>query len=242
MKNLLYIIFIIAWNGIHAQYPFEVFPRIEYTKYKIRHSFKIEDSTFVGEVNIVSKRKNETIRLELNEKLDKDSANLYVYKNSELIQRIIEPMGFFAIVVPDSLFVCDINNDGIIDVKITCYNPGCGLAAYYLRKIYLIGKPNGLFLKFSFMDFSYEIERDFNGDKNFEIIGIDHTGYQNHSYWVYDLYNIKDGHFINVSKENGYPIMIQHLYRLNYAITDKISRVNMIEFSRSRPDWYDERR
>lgn len=241
MRGHLTIVFLLLGFVGKAQFPFEVFPKISYNKYEIIHTSLETDSSFIGISNITDNQKSK-IRIELKEKSEKDSSNIFIFRKDKLVQKIIEPFEFYPVIVPDSLYAGDINNDGLLDIKIVCYNAGCGLAASLTRKIFLIGKPDGKFDKFSFMDFSYETERDFNGDKIYEIIGVDHVGFQNHSYWVYDLFNLKNGQFINVSNAFDYPIMIQHLYRENFSITNKISRTKMKEFSRLKPDWYDERK
>jgi hypothetical protein len=225
-----------------GEYPFEVYPRIGYEEFAVSKGFLESDESFVASSDVADRFRGEAFRIVLREPRAADGSNIFVYRNDQLVQRIAEPFDFYPSTVPDSLSAGDINNDRIMDVKVACSNPGSGLASLLSRKIYLIGKPNGEFSKYSFMDFSFEIERDLDGDGSFEIIGVDHRYSEDHSYWVYDLYGIKSGKFVNVSSVFDYPILIQHLDRINYAVTDKIGRAKMKEFSKLRPEWYDERR
>ncbi len=242
MKNYLTILSILVMLSCKAQYPFEVFPRISYAAYKIAQYYSESDSSYIGISTIPTKNAFSTIRIEFKELDDDDSCNIFIYKADSLFQTIMEPLGVYPFLLPDSLYVADLNNDSFLDIKFFIHNTGCGLAASLMGKVYLIGRMDGTFDKFSFMDFSTEIERDMDGDTIYEIIGVDHDGFENHNYWIYDLFNIKDRQFINVSKNFDYPIMIQHLFRRNFAITQNISRIKMKEFSRQKPDYYDERK
>jgi hypothetical protein len=242
MKTLSTTILLLLFGYCKAQFPFEIYPIIKYDRFELVHRQYPIDSSFYATANIFEKNNNNLIRIEFREKFENDSSNIFIFRNNLLVQKIIEPEGFCKFIMPDSIYIGDINNDGLLDMKLFCFNTGSGLAAFLIRKIYLIGRFDSKFDKYSFMDFSDEIERDFNGDKNFEIIALDHIGYENHSYWIYDLFNFRDRQFINVSKEFDYPIMIQHLFRINYSITNNISREKMKEFSKIKPDWFDERK
>lgn len=242
MKKNFTLLLLFLGHLVNAQYPFEIYPKIDYQRFEIKHCYFEDDSSFVGISNFVDMTDKSGIRIEFHEKISVDSSNILIYRNHKLVQEIIEPSGFYSFIMPDTLYIGDLNNDGIMDVKLFCFNPGCGLAAYLTRKIYLIGRKDKLFDKYSFIDFSEEIERDFNGDKIYEIFGLNHSSYENHSYWVYDLFNIVDGQFKNVSEKYDYPIMIQHLYRMNYDITNKIERLRMKDFSKIIPDDFDERK
>ena len=242
MKALIVLILlVIPVLGI-AQFPFEKYPRIVYDAYPVSSGYDEADTSFNSRSTFIDRFKGDTLSLAMFGNRDADSSNIFVYRNNKLIQAIVDEVEFTPLTVSDSIFVGDINNDRMMDVKILCSNPGCGLAAALVRKIYLIGKADGSFSKYSFMDFSQECERDFDGDGNFEIIGVDHVYYNSHSYWVYDLFSLKGNVFRNVSFDYNYPIMIQYLFRKNYFITDHVSRDKMRDFSVVLPRWYDERK
>ena len=65
------------------------------------------------------------------------------------------------------------------------------------------------------------------------------TGYENHSYWLYDLYDYYSNGLINLNAMDDYLIMIQILYRENYQITDKITRQKMKDFALPLPKRFD---
>ena len=65
------------------------------------------------------------------------------------------------------------------------------------------------------------------------------TGYENHSYWLYNLFDYNSTGLVNVNAKYDYPIMIQFLYRENYKITDKITRLKMKDFTLPLPEKYD---
>ena len=155
--------------------------------------------------------------------------------------RKFEPMDFYYFDEP--LRIADFNGDGLKDIKIVVYFGGNGLAALNVRVIYLFQSSNQVFNKISYSDMagSNQPERDFDNDKNNEIITMDLQGFQDHNYWTFNIYNYINGTLVNVNKKFNYPIMIQHLYRENYKITDKISRNIMKQFSLLVPEGFDKR-
>ncbi|MBK7175404.1 MAG: hypothetical protein IPH84_19800, partial [Bacteroidales bacterium] len=171
-----------------------------------------------------------------------DSSFIRIYKNKKQLQKIFEPMSLS----PNNLYeparIADINGDNLLDVKLISSYNGCGLAAMNVRVIFLFQNSNGTFTKISFddkMDENGRVERDFNGDSNFEIITMDLKSYKSHNYWLFNIYNFKNYKLVNVNPSYDYPIMIQYLLRDNYEITNKISRVKMKEFGKKLPDNYD---
>ena len=126
-----------------------------------------------------------------------------------------------------------------MDIKLFVPNYGCGGYNFYVRVIYLLQKPDGNFNKISFtdlfMDFKNRLERDFDGDGFYEVITQTFQNYQNHNYWLFDLYDFKNDSLVNVNYKDNYPIMIQLLNRENYEVTSKISREKMKDFTRKLP-------
>ena len=88
------------------------------------------------------------------------------------------------------------------------------------------------------MDYELRPERDINGDGNFEIITQTFKSVENHNYWLFNLYNFNGSGLINVNQVDNYPIMVQLLYRDNFAITDKISPEKIKDFSLKLPEGY----
>jgi hypothetical protein len=82
-------------------------------------------------------------------------------------------------------------------------------------------------------------ERDFDGDGNFEIITMNLIGHEDHSFWLFNIFNYLNGGLVNVNAKDNYPIMIQFLNRENYDVTNKISRDKMKTFALTLPEDYD---
>lgn len=176
---------------------------------------------------------------------DRDASNIRIFKNKKQVQLIKESyeIGVNFGMLEDTVFYGDINGDMLLDVKIVCWYGGNGTASLNERVIYLFQQPDNKFVKISFLDkmSSARIERDFDGDGNYEIITMSLEYYENHSYWTYNVYNFSGTDLVCVNKKCDYPIMIQFLYRRNFEITDKISRSKMKTFSVDKPEDYDRR-
>jgi len=170
---------------------------------------------------------------------DADGTNMVLYYNGKPIKRMVEKATFNTAITEGLLYVGDINGYGLQDFKIAYPNNSSGLAGSLISKIYLFNLGHNQFQKISFMDFAWDSERDFNGDKNCEIFGQSYASYKNHGYWVIDLYSYKNGQLVNVGKRYNYPILIQFLYsKENFKITDKVPRKQMAEFRKALPREY----
>jgi len=174
---------------------------------------------------------------------NRDSSSIRIYRNKKQIQKFFEPMGFSQENMFEPVRIADINGDNLSDLKILIPYMGNGTASLNVRVIYLFQRPDGNFIKVSFDDKMSENrpERDFDGDKNYEIITMTLTSYENHSYWLYNLYNSDSIGLINVNMKDDYPIMIQFLNRENFQITDKISKQKMKDFALPLPEGYDKK-
>lgn len=246
MKTLLTIfgLTILTWTA-NGQFPFEKYPAIKYISYndwktydktekeKIVHS-TLTIPTFFDNVD--------TLTIQLTSFTDHwwDNSIIRVFRNKTEAQKIFENMTFNPAGL-DTVRVADINNDGLQDIKIISAYMGNGTAALNVRVIYLFQQANHSFKKISFDDkmSNNRQERDFDGDGNFEIITMNLLGHQDHSYWLFNIFNYKDSDLVNVNAKDNYPIMIQFLYRDNYEITNKISREKMKSFALTLPDGYD---
>jgi len=115
---------------------------------------------------------------------------------------------------------------------------GCGLASLNVRVIYFFQKENKEFTKISFDDKmdGNRIERDLNGDGNFEIITMTLQEHRNHNYWLFNVYNFVNDNLICINNKINYPIMIQFLFRENYKITTKITRKEMQKYEIQKPE------
>jgi hypothetical protein len=249
MRQLLALLTLIllTWTT-KAQFPFEKYPAISYKNFndwkfynrsekenKFHHTLTIPN--FYND--------HDTITILLTSFTNNwDSSYIRIFKNKKQIQKFFEPMGF----APSNMFepvrVADINGDGLSDLKLIVSYNGSGLACLNVRVIYLFQKSGGEFVKISFDDMMYENrreERDFDGDKNFEIITMNLRYYRDHSYWLFNLYNFDSDHLLNVNWKDNYPIMTQFLLRDNFEITNRISREKMKEFSLALPEKYDKK-
>ena len=242
MHSYLLIIALIATINSFGQYPFEKFPAI---KYKVYNEWKGNDSIKIqnwAEYSLTVHRffgnkGNLTIKV-ASLTSNWDSSFIYVYYNNKLLKTFFEPLGFEPL---EPLRLADFNGDHLTDIKLIFPYMGNGTASLNVRVIYLLQHKDGSFTKVSYFDKMGEntTERDFNGDGNYEIITMTLMGYQNHSYWLYNLFNFKNFDLKSVDDKYNYPILIQFLYRDNYKITNKMTRQKMKEFIFKKPEEYD---
>jgi len=246
MRTLLILsTLIIVTLTSKGQYPFEKYSGV---KYRECNDWKIYDKTEMenkvhSTLSIPDFFENkDSMTVQLTSFIENwDSSYIRIYRNSRQIQKFFEPMGFSPSNVNESVRIADINGDSLCDMKLVIPYNGCGLASMNVRSIYLFQKSDGSFTKISFDDNmeSNRQERDFDGDGNYEIITMNLVGHENHSYWVFNLFDYKDNGLVNANSKDNYPIMIQFLYRDNFEITDKISREKMKDFKLNLPDKYD---
>jgi hypothetical protein len=246
MKNLTltFGLLLLTWAA-KGQFPFEKYPTVKYVAYNNWKIYdKAEKEKKIHSTLTIPKffDNGDTITIQLTSYTDHwwDNSIIRIFRNKTAIQKISENMGFNPVGL-DTLRVADINNDGLQDIKIVAAYMGNGTAALNVRVVYLFHQPDHSFRKISFADkmTSNRLERDFDADGNFEIITMNLTGFNDHSYWLFNIFNYKDGGLININSKDNYPIMIQFLYRDNYEITNKISREKMKTFSLALPDEYD---
>jgi len=90
----------------------------------------------------------------------------------------------------------------------------------YVRVFYLIQRRDKTFFKISFDDMMFEEmnrrERDMDWDGKYEIVSMALQHYQEHNYFTFNIYNFNDSGIVNVSKDFGYPLMVQNLFRQNF--------------------------
>lgn len=246
MRTLLILLALIIFTlTSKGQYPFEKYPGV---KYRECNDWKIYDKTekkkkVHSTLTIPGFFENkDSMTVQLTSFIENwDSSYIRIYRNAKQIQKLFDPIGFSPSNVNEAIRIADINGDCLFDIKIVIPYNGCGIASMNVRVIYLFQKSDGSFAKISFDDKMDSIrqERDFDGDGNFEIITMNLVGKENHSYWVFNLFEYKDNGLVNANSKDNYPIMIQFLYRENFEITNKISREKMKDFELNLPDKYD---
>lgn len=226
----------------YGQYPFEKFPAVKYKEYNdwketdnAKHPGKKDYSLTVQ--NFFGKIDSLTITIITPASID-DSTFISIYRNKKLIQSFSEITGPYLF---EPLRLADFNGDKLTDLKLIVSYMGCGVAAMNMRVIYFLQHKDGSFTKISYLDKMEKNrpERDFNGDGNYEIITMSLISYQDHNYWLYNLFNFKNFDILSVNEKYNYPIMIQFLYHTNYKITNKVSRQKMKEFAMKKPEEYD---
>lgn len=138
----------------------------------------------------------------------------------------------------DGFYVADFNGDGKKDFKIVCLYMGSGLASMNVRVIYFFQKEKKNFTKISFDDKmeGNRIERDLNSDGNFEIITLNLQEHKTHNYWLFNLYNFVNGDLVCVNNKMNYPIMVQFLFKENYNVTKKLTRMEMKKYELKKPE------
>jgi len=84
-----------------------------------------------------------------------------------------------------------------------------------------------------------QTERDVDSDGNYEIITMTLFGYEDHNYWLFNLFEYANQELVSANHKVHYPIMIQYLFRDNFEITNKISREKMKAFGMAMPEGYE---
>lgn len=234
---------------LYAQYPFETHPRIPYMHYK---NWKLIDTTERRSAYMIDVprffQKQTTLHILVATYPGADSSVITLFKGNDQFQSFIDPYFIGALFgpAPQDVYIEDINGDGRKDVKIFVRGYGCcGAYNFYARVIYLFQNSNGTFTKTAFTDLAMEYknkpERDFDGDGNYEIIVQSFQHFGQHNYFLFNLYNYQNGQLVNVNHKVNYPIMVQLLWRENYAVTRQISRKKMKGFEKKLPDDYDKK-
>lgn len=229
--RILVFFFIFSTFIASAQYPFEKFNTPKTEKYVFKQEF---NGHF--EMEIPSFYSNgDNLELRFSYKNDEDSTTIKILRNNNIIKSCD---GSLLIHLLDTMYVADINGDGLKDIKLIISTGSCGIASLNKNVIYLFQKQNNDFILISFNDMINEgrSERDFNKDGNYEIITMNLESYKNHNYWTFNVFNFKNDTLVNVNSKYNYPIMIQFLNRENYSITKNLSSQQMKKFERKLPD------
>lgn len=226
---------------IRGQYSFEKFSAIkskEYNNWKTTENGKQITNTLTLP-DFFQKGENLIIKLTSYSGHWSENSLVEIFCKSSQTQKFSENVNFNPIGL-SSIKVIDINSDGLKDIKIIENYMGNGTASLNIRIIYLIQKSNRKFERISFDDKEGEntLERDFDSDGNYEIITKTLETFENHSYWIFNLYNYKKSGLVNVNMKSNYPIMVQFLDRNNHLITNKISREKMKKFTLNFPEGY----
>lgn len=243
MKIPLIVLLIIVANVVHAQgqYPFEKFTAIKFKEYEGWDTYRKADRTHFTLAIPEFFENKDKLTIQLTTFDDKwDSSFIRIFRNKTQVQKLFEPMFFTDLNIGQAIKTLDVNGDSLNDLKITVNYMGCGIAGLNTRVIYLFQQPQGVFTKISYTDKEGEhfAERDFDNDGNFEILTMTLVWHENHSYWLYNVYNFSNGQLVNQNDHFDYPIMIQYLFRENFKITDKISRAKMKTFAEKMPGEY----
>ncbi|MHA7059603.1 hypothetical protein ACWGOQ_0020420 [Aquimarina sp. M1] len=247
MKTITTIILTLMTCLAFAQYPFERYPAPTYQEYKDWQLYDwTETKQTVNHTLTIDQFFNnqDTLTIQLTSVTSNwDGASVIrVFRNKTQIQKMTEQIFFSTLNTGhEPIRIADINGDGLKDLKIIAPYMGNGVAALNVKIIYLFQTKDRKFIKVSFTDKMAEnrLERDFDGDGNHEIVTMNLTGHDNHSYWTFNIFEYKAGKLRNVNNKDNYPIMVQFLHRDNYEITDKIDRDIMKEFALQLPDDYD---
>jgi hypothetical protein len=234
--KFIWILLVFVASKSYAQYTFEKYPAKKYDSVSFKTS-DINDSTQMA----VASYKNYTIKLIEVGGLDGGSILLY-FKN-KLIKKAD---GAFARITYATfpLYIEDINNDGRFDFIIATYYGGAaGLASSNIFTTFFSNKGNNRFSSVSYGSFysGPQKEYQFNHDGKYEIIGQSLVRYKQHNYWLFDLYNYKNGKLVNVGKKYNYPIAVPYLNKETFKATNKIPQKQLQKLSLKQPNLFSAR-
>lgn len=184
---------------------------------------------------------NDSLTIQITTYEQKDSSFIRIFRNNTLIKKVFEPIYFNDLnISTEAVKVADINGDSLKDIKLIAWYMGNGTASMNVRTIYFFQNQKEHFTKISFDDKIGDgrPERDIDGDGNYEIITMTLQGYENHNYWLFNLFSYNNDNLVNVNSKDNYPILIQLLNRENYSITDKVSKDKMKQLTLTLPEGY----
>jgi len=245
IKTPLLILLTLFALTTRAQYPFEKYPAIKYKEYKHwklnfgeRWADEHHSISFYTTIPRFFDKESLTIRMTTED--DSHDSYIRLYKGKKLIQKFPSELSFTSGDTSQPLRVADINGDSLKDIKLIISGHGCGLAAEYAQVIYLFSQPGNKFTKVSYTDMMEDnnrVERDMDGNGNFEIITKYLQGYKKHNYWVFNIYKFTDNKLINVNDKFDYPIMVQNLNRANYKPAN-FNKTILNKYSLKKPGHY----
>jgi hypothetical protein len=234
MKKFLKYIFLFSPIITFGQYPFEKFkhPKSLSLKFKETKNEEVFKCSTVVKSFFTDKSDLEIV---LNEYLKNEGETYIEIKTTLKSRKYFED---FPAHGNNGIVIADFNGDGKKDFKIFCSYMGCGIAALNIRTIYYFQKENKDFTKISFDDKYGKniIERDIDGDGNFEIITKKLQDHKTHNYWLFNLYNFVNNDLVCVNDKMNYPIMIQYLFRENYKVTKNLTSIEMKNYELKRPE------
>lgn len=243
MRSLSIVFLLVFVFNSFGQYPFEKFSAIKYKTYNGWKACKTgNEQTTAFTLTIpkfFNRQDNLTILLTVFD-TNRDSSVITMLRNGRKLQQFSEPMLFNDMNLTEAVMMADINGDKLNDLKLVIPYMSNGLGIN-VRVIYLFQHEKTSFAKLSFDDemFGYNRqERDFNNDGNYEIVTMSLVGYQNHSYWAFNLFDYKNNDLVNVNNKYNYPVLVQFLFKDNYRITKNMSRQKMKQFAQTEPDDY----
>ena len=233
MKNYLNFILLLPFISF-SQYPFEKFKAPKYNSLEFKMTEK-EDNLNYSKIVTSFFTDKSNLEVNINGNTQNYGKTFITVKTKTENKQFFEEIPTHGI---DGFYVADFNGDEKKDFKIVCFYMGSGLAALNVRVIYFFQKENKKFTKISFDDKmeGNRLERDLDGDGNFEIITMQLQGHKNHNYWLFNIYNFENNNLICVNEKFNYPIMVQFLFRENYKITSKLSRKEMKKYALIKPD------
>ncbi|MEO5776813.1 MAG: VCBS repeat-containing protein [Flavobacterium sp.] len=231
-KILKYIIFLFPIL-VFGQYPFEKFKSPKISSLEFKMTEKENRLNYSKVVKSFFKDKSD-LEVTINGNTQNSKETYIEVKTKLKSNKYFEEIPAQG---TDGFYIADFNGDGKKDFKIVCFYMGSGLASMNVRVIYFFQKENKDFTKISFDDKmeGNRIERDLNGDGNFEIITLNLQEYKNHNYWLFNLYNFVNGDLVCVNNKMNYPIMIQFLFKENYNVTKKLKRMEMKKYELKKP-------
>ncbi len=232
-KSLIYIIFLFPIL-IFGQYPFEKYKSPKYQSLEFKMIEKNNSLEYSKNITGFFKDKSD-LEVKINGNLENPKEIYIQLKTNLKSKKYFEQIPAQG---TDGFYIADFNGDGKKDFKIVCLYMGSGLAAINVRVIYFFQKANKEFTKISFDDKmdGNRIERDLNGDGNFEIITMTLQDYKNHNYWLFNVYNFVNNNLVCINYKINYPIMVQFLFRENYSVTNNISRKAMKKYEIKKPE------
>ena len=230
MMKFLTIVFLIVGGKAFSQYPFEKFKSPSIKNYRFEMHEQDRHLIYSCEVNNFYNNQ-QSLKIIVNGDLE-DYQKTYIKIDSIKYFEEIPAHG------TNDLLVGDFNGDGLKDIKLSVFYMGSGLASMRIRILYFFQMANRKFTKVSYDDMQGDnrLERDINGDGNFEIITMNLNSYKQHNYWTFNAYNFVNNKLICVNEKVDYPIMVKFLYNENFKITADLTRKQMKKFSQSVPD------